>query len=470
MKLRFSTSVSLLRTAAAGSLAICLAGVSSSSLLAAEPVKLRPAKPDATPVHVTAQLEVGGHLKVANDSKSEQKPETLPMSVVGQFAYDEQRVDDGADADRRMSVRLYDQTPAVIKVGAQVTKPQLREDRKLIAAVATKTGAYLCAPAGPLSREELELIDLPANSLLLDELLPEGEVEAGRRWKPTDDTLAQLLNLDAVGHTEVECVLVAANDGVGEVTIEGTLGGAVDGVATEIELKGKLLVDLARTAPKSLLLAIKEQRGISHVSPGLDVVAKIKLTLTPAQESKLITSDVLKDAKLPQTDEAPALEYVSESKGYRFLYDRRWHITREEPDLLIMRLIERGDLLAQVNVMPSTKALEPLELQEYQDSVETILGKMFGKFERASQRGTESGLRVLQTYVLGAAQELPIEWRYYLVSDKQGHGLSVVFTLEAPLADQFSDQDKPLVDSVEFMEPKLANSAAAKSTSAPAAK
>ncbi len=148
---------------------------------------------------------------------------------------------------------------------------------------------------------------------------------------------------------------------------------------------------------------------------------------------------------------------MSSVKGFRFVYDRRWHITREEPDLVVMRMIDRGDLVAQCNVAPSTKSLEkPVELAQFQNDVQAALGKLFGKFEKASERGTESGLRVLESIVTGAAQDLPIQWRYYLVHDRQGRGLSLIFTLEAPLVDQFRDRDTPIVDTVEFLDPKVA--------------
>ena len=355
--------------------------VFSVQIRAADTYPLRIAKPDGSPVRVAAKLEVGGHLKIASDK--DKKADAIPMSVVAEFGYDEQRLDDGASADHRLAIRNYDQTQAVIKIAERVIKPELRDSRRLVAAVLGKDSAYLAATDGPLTREELDLIDIPGNTLVIGDLLPQADVEKGYRWKPTDDTLARLLGLDAVGHTEVECVLADVQDGTAEITIDGTLGGAINGVASDIELKGKLLFDVEHRVPKSLLLAIKEQRGIGNVGPGLDVVAKLKLTLTPMLESKLLTPEIIQAAKLPDSDQTPLLEYVSLAKGYRFQYDRRWHITREEPDLVVMRFVDRGDLVAQCNVAPSTKSIDkPVELTQFQNDVQTALGKLFSKFEQ----------------------------------------------------------------------------------------
>jgi hypothetical protein len=424
---------------------------------AAEPVALRSAKPDGTPIHVAAVLDVGGYLKLPTDKTA--KDPDVPMSVVAQFSYDEVRLDDGTDADHRMALRSYDDSQATIKIASKTTKPQLRDSRKLIASVWSKDNVTLSSPGGPLTRDELELIDIPANTLIVDQLLPQADVPLGHRWKPAEDVMARVLCLDAVGHTEVECVLVDAKDGVAEITIDGALGGALDGIATEIELKGKLIFDTTRGLAKNLLLAIKEKRGVSYVDPGVDVIAKLKLTVSPLSESKSLSSDVVQQAKLPDTGAEPPLEYLGESKGYRFGYDRRWHVIREEPGLVVMRFVDRGELVAQCNVSPSTDPIaKPPELSEFQNQVQEALGKLFGHFERAIQRGTDSDLRVLESIVVGTAQDLAIQWRYYLVHNRAGRAVTIVFTMEAPQSERFADQDTPIIDSVQFIEPKVAGS------------
>ena len=228
------------------SLAVMFAGqLSTPHACGADPITFPTGKLDGMPLHALANLEVGGNLKMSGDNGAE----PVPMSVVARFSYDEQRLDDGSQPSRRLALRSYDEAQAVIKIANKITKPQLRADRGLIAAFAGKQ-EYLSSPSGPLTREELELIDIPANTLLLDELLPQGESEVGRRWKPADDALAQFLCLDAIGHSEVECTLAKVENGVAEIMMEGSLGAAIDGVATQIEVKSKLQFEVATADPK----------------------------------------------------------------------------------------------------------------------------------------------------------------------------------------------------------------------------
>jgi hypothetical protein len=250
---------------------------------------------------------------------------------------------------------------------------------------------------------------------------------------------------------------------VAEITIDGPLSGATKGVASQIELKGKLTFDVKQGVAKTLILAIKEERGVGFAAPGVDVVAKLKIAIAPLNESKLLTGELLSNTNLPQSDEPPPLEYISEDRGYRFQYDRRWHFVSEAPERIVMRLVDRGDLIAQCNIMPASKKLDkPIPLAEFQADVQKALGQTFGQFEHASESETAAGLRMLRVVAAGTAETLPIQWRYYTLQDKTGRDITAVFTMEAPLAEQFKDQDRPLVESIEFTTPEVAEAATTK--------
>src|SRR5205085_685633 len=147
----------------------------------------------------------------------------------------------------------------------------------------------LFSPSGPLTRDELDLIDVSGNSLLLYSLLPEGEVSVADTWKPNADVLAPFLGLDAVGHTDVESALSSVENGVATIESHGHVDGAIGGVATEIEIKAKCLMDMKTRQITRFGLAIKEKRSIGHVAPGLDVVARVRLKFSPVESSERLS-------------------------------------------------------------------------------------------------------------------------------------------------------------------------------------
>ncbi len=392
---------------------------------------------------VEVALQVGGDLKLVVDGK----PQDLPMSVIANLKYDEQLLAvDEADRPRR-TLRYYDDTRAVIKVDQGGEKPKLDDAHRLIA-VERAAGAapVLYCPTAALRREELDLIDVPGGSLLVDDLLPSEPVAFGESWKLSDQTMASLLCLDAVSWTDVTGVLGETTDGIVEIAAAGSVNGAAGGVGTEIELKAKYRFDLARGRVVYLALLIKEKRAVGHIGPGLDTVAKLIVSMTPIGSSRHLTPEVV--AKVPPAL-APvlaALDYTAVSGQFRFPYDRRWYLTADDAKLAILRLMDQGELVAQCNVslLPGEKK-SPVTLAEFQRDVQTSLGKSFGQFTSASQSQNEAGYQVLRVVARGVVSELPIEWVYYLIQDTAGKRVSLAFTYEQELSERFAQADRAMV-------------------------
>lgn len=153
-------------------------------------------------------------------------------------------------------MRDYHKVAVVVKVGDGQFEPALRPEHRLIGVEAGKQAATLFSLAGNLTRDELDAIDIPANSLLVDRLLPEKPVAPGESWQLPEPLLAALLNLDEVAKSSVECTFkevatIGSKEAAHKVArfeFAGKVEGAVGGVSTKIELKGKYRFDLHSSA------------------------------------------------------------------------------------------------------------------------------------------------------------------------------------------------------------------------------
>ena len=132
-------------------------------------------------------------------------------------------------------------------MGDDEFKSTLRPDRKLIVAEVAGQTATLFSPRGTLTPSELETIDIEADSLLVDRLLPEKPVAVGETWKPSGEFLAVLLGLDEIAKTDVQSTLNEVTGKVARFSMSGRIEGAVQGVSTQIELNGKYRFDFAAT-------------------------------------------------------------------------------------------------------------------------------------------------------------------------------------------------------------------------------
>lgn len=338
-------------------------------------------------------------------------------------------------------------------------KPALPNERRLIGVTCGPTGTLLYSPAGTLTREHLDLIDLPANSLLIDGLLPTAPVAKGDTWQHSEKLLASLLGVDAVSKNEVASVLKEVDVArTATIEINGPVEAAIEGVATKIEVKGRYIYDFAAGRITSVTLLIKEDRSIGHVATGLDVVARLQLTILPITESQSLTADVLEKVTLDADPANHPLSYRSAAGEYQLLLDRRWHAVNDEPKLLTLRFVDRGDLIAQCNVAPLDRAAvgEHVTLVRFQGDIQKALGDKFGQFVKASEGTDDRGRVRYRVIVSGKVADLPIQWNYHLIADDQGRQVAFAFTLEEGLVERFADTDKSLVDALEFLEQSTA--------------
>jgi len=432
---------------------------------------LRQADNPSQSVQVQLQLEVGGQLTLTNDGQLE----TLPMSVVADIAYEERPLH---DTRPRGTVRHYERADAVIKVDKGGVDVELDDSRRLIVSQRVdtqgKAGSRLVmfSPNGPLTRDMLDLVDIVGSSTVLADLLPDKPVAVGQSWQHTEEAIAALVRLEAISMCQVESVIGEVKDGRAKIAMAGTVLGAAEGTASEIEVKANYEFDLNERRITQFNLAVKEKRPVGHVSPGADVTARLDMRITPLPEPRHLTDELLAKVPTQLTPEAERLEQKVADGKFRLLHDRRWYATVEQPNLLVMRLVDRGELVAQCNVSALSRVSPEhhLTLEEFQKDIRFALGERFGEFVSAGQRENASGHRVFRVVVRGQVEELPIEWRYYLIAHRDGRRASFVFTVEGPLAERLGDADQQLVHSIAFAHKENPPEGEAGASLSPAAK
>src|SRR5262245_42590623 len=224
-----------MRSSTACRIGLVVLGLSFWGAIAAakETYELRDVKDATDLTKVRAQLDVTGTLKAKADK--EEKELTLTASAV--MEYDEHRLT--AARDGRGWLRQYSQAEATIRIDGGEHRPKLSPNRRLIAVYVTADKARLFRPGGPITRDELELIDIPGNSAVLPMLLPGKPVEVGAKWAVPADTLAMLLGIDSASSTDVQCTFkdVGVNK-LAKIEFAGNVDGSAGGVATEIAVKG----------------------------------------------------------------------------------------------------------------------------------------------------------------------------------------------------------------------------------------
>ncbi len=410
---------------------------------------------------VTAQLKVGGDILEMRDGKVNR----VKLGGLADMEYSEKTLAVAEAPGRRSrAVRQYHRAEATIRVGDDALRPALRPELALVVAAVDDRRSILFSPQKPLSRDELELIDILGNSLLLDRLLPDGPLAAGKKWTPAGTLLAQLLGLDTVGQSDVQCELVEVTDTVARFQITGRLTATIHGVATRIQLKGKYRYDRRSQRIDWFAMSMNEVRSMAPVAEGFDVIAQVQVRILPQTDPSGFDQELLDGLALEPEDDVEMLAY--QSAGWRLAHSRKWFVIRDDPDLVILRLIREGELVAQCSIspLPAVPAEKLPTLERFQEDVRRALGDRFGRFVSAGQWANEAKHRVFRVAVEGTAQaelkqtmaKVPIQWRYYLVVDERGRRIAFAVTIESELADRVGDADRELVDSLRFVESDVA--------------
>lgn len=398
---------------------------------------------------VRSVLEVKGELKLNADGKQVQR---LPLKVHGDLVYDEQFVIDQSTAEKKMSsVRYYHQTKAVIEVAAGKTVPQLAAHHRVIRVDHEQNRASLYSPNGPLTREELELLDVPCNTLIIEQLLPGRKVKLNESWKPSNELLAGFLGLDTIATTDVKCMLKTVEENKATIGIVGTVDGAVDGIVSSIKVEGNFQFNLSTKSFAWLNVVLKEDREIGHAQPGFQVEAHVRMVAKPISESPALNEQIVKQA-LSQTDTTrKMLAFQSQTSGFKMLQQRQWRVMIDRPDNTILRFIDRGDLITQCNIrsLPSLGKGEQLTLEGFREDIKVAMKNTFGDFIEGEEKAA-NGLKVIRVVVSGAVSDLPVQWTYYHLSDDNGRRASMVFTTESKLLERFAQADELIVTSFEF--------------------
>jgi hypothetical protein len=412
---------------------------------------------DARPQRVRVAVEVAGQMKM-NPTGKELK--YLPLSVTADLNFLQRRLPAIAGAELKDSaavrlVRHYTGAETKFNLKNHEFGHQLRDDRRLIVLQTEGDEGSFFSPLGPLTREELELIDVPGTGVLPELLLPGKELSVGETWELPPAAVVRLLSLDAVHKHDIVGKFDEIRDGVVILSLEGKATGAIGGISSEVNLKAKLNIDPQEQLLTWLAISLNENRAIGHAQPGYEVTTRIRILTALADAAPELSEQALEKLPLMAKTGELLVAFRSETGGFELVHDRRWRVMSEKYDSAILRLIDRGELVSQCNIskLKNFAKGENLTLEAFQGDVKTVLEKQKGTITEASQNTTDDGILVQKLLVSGVAAELPIQWTYYHLSDSEGRRASLVFTIDAKLVERYAHTDQEIISAFRFFDP-----------------
>ncbi|MSR55641.1 MAG: hypothetical protein EXS09_20510 [Gemmataceae bacterium] len=400
---------------------------------------------------VVATTSLTGTLKVSRDGKS------TPLKIAAKNEHDFfERVLETNKGLIQKSARYYQTAHSRATVDGAAVDRTIAADHRLIVAQRPGDSLFCFAPAGPLSRSELEVVSEHFDTLHLTGLLPAKEVRVGDTWKLESSVAQSLCLFDGLISHELKATLKEATASSATVVLEGIAKGIENGAMATLTISATVQLDLTKKRIVAVEWKQKDVRDQGPASPAaeIDSLTTLKRELLAAEPEQLLVGKL---ATIPTGTDIPvvmkSLLHKDPRGRFQFLHERDWQLVGQTEYHVLMRLLDRGDFVAQATIThwKNAGAGKHLATDEFEKLVESGTG---WKQERILERGevpTDGGRWIYRVSASGELEGSKVVQNFYVVASPNGEQMILTFTMRPNNTDRLGTRDLAIVNAVDFI-------------------
>ena len=314
----------------------------------AQPVNLTEKVAAGDRAKCSLELELKGNLQVIQEGTKQ----SIRLEAKARHVFAERIVAVG-DGFASTSARFYSDAVASAVVAGEKSDRKLPDDRRLIVARRKPDGLVCFAPAGALARDDLDLVTEHFNPQCLPGLLPGKIVNVGDTWTVGDSAAQAACLFHAILKNGLVGKLVSAKDGVATFSIEGKAEGIENGAKVTLEVTATGTFDVATSRVTASDL---EAEGPARAGRGEPRVGSRSRGRAQARAARFIAEGTVGRGRVGITRRRRAAKFtdlkLADPKGrYHITHARDWYVTGQSDTHLVLRLIEKGEFVAQATVM-----------------------------------------------------------------------------------------------------------------------
>ncbi len=354
-------------------------------------------------------------------------------------------------AGKRDARYLSDAAVGVLVQGRKTVRT-MRPSVRLIAASLRDGQLFFYSPTGPLTYEELQMLQYPLDPLAFGQLVgPGGMVSEGKSWPLSDKTVQALMRFDAVERQDVKVVCESVTEDVVKLRIAGTAVGTFAIAPARLTLNVAVEFDRSKRLYRRVSAELYETKSPGPVEPGFEGTIRITLERS-IRAGERLTKELI--ASVPERPPVGLdyLVYEHPEGKFRLYYPRRWRVHFADRSSLILKWIDSKGLVAQCNAVLGHKGspgthLKPAEIRE---QVFKALGKGKGQLLEERELTGQKGLWIYRMALAGVVGKEAVVWHYYTIADRSGQHLLVVFSVPASRSKEFGAADLEIVQSIQM--------------------
>jgi hypothetical protein len=401
-------------------------------------------------VRIHLDMNLTGEIRVSRDGK------VYPLKLTATATHDfpERILSVGSAGLPEKTARYYESAKATITAGRDVSERKLRAERRLVVSQRYKDQPLVYCPDGPFTREELELTSEHFDTLALTGLLPGKAVAIGESWKVSNVIAQALCNFEGLTEQDLVCKLEEAKDNLARVSVKGSASGIDLGAMVKVTIDGGYQFDLGAKRLTALAWKQKDEREQGPASPATAVENTTILKRTAIEEPESLNPVKLVSIPEDATPAPPVVRLLHRDPKDRFdlVYAREWQTVGQTDDHLVMRLMERGDFVAQVTITPWTAAKkgEHLTPDEFHEAMDETPGWEPKSELQAGEVPTDDKRWIYRLSALGTMDGVEVMQNFYLIAGPEGEQVVLAFTLSPKQAERLGDRDLSLAGSLTF--------------------
>jgi hypothetical protein len=367
-----------------------------------------------------------------------------------------------ADRGRpRKVVRHVIEAAAAINVEGQPRATSLRPAVSLLVAERRRQGnpVVVVSPAGPLSRSELELVEVPGDPLTLIDLLPSRPVGVGQSWRVGEAAVTAISGYDQIKDNHLDATLESCDEARAQVRIRGRIDGWLQGAEGLMSCDGLLGFDRRMGWIDRLEINRNESRRPGPIEEGVDVKSTLSVTRQAETPPATLNDAALAGYSLAIDPRSELLVQDAPDEKSSLLHDRNWHVFWGDSKSMVLKRLQGGRVVAQCNlvVAPAAGRGRHQDPAQFRDEVRRALGKRFVDFIGSGVvDGDPAGGFRFKVGVQGREGDVGIVWYYYLIASPAGDQLVATYTLAARDAQAFGEQDVEMMGSLRWNSPRQA--------------
>jgi hypothetical protein len=323
----------------------------------------------------------------------------------------------------------------------------------------TKDQLVTYCPSGALTAEELELVQ-HFDTLAVTGLLPDWDLHKEDTWKVPNAVAQALCHLDGLTGQDLVCRLEQATADLARVSVKGTVSGIDSGASVKSTVRADCVFDCKVRRLTSVQWKQTDEREQGPTSPAMTFSVTVTATRTlidPVPQLHDYALTAVPDGPVPP-ESMTALVYTDAKKRFDMVYARTWQLVAHTDDFVVLRLLDRGDFVAQATITPLRSAAggKTLADEEFKELVNATPGwepEAEAKVEELTPSGgnTSSSDYTLKRLVAqGKLDDLKTTQYCYLLASPQGEQAVVSFTMPPAQVPTLDARDLAMVRGITF--------------------